>query len=162
MRHIPRILNCTAVKMFAALDGGEMSELDRILNQAAHRACHVTQLAICQKREGMGVALYYCDDDWKTLRTRYFDGIDEAVRNAEVEYPGISVKWLKPQEAARHQGKYAVEPRCAFCGKTFSGYEKLVAGDGAYICYGCIDDYHERYITQPHARKFASSRRTLR
>lgn len=162
MRHIPRVLNCTTVKLFAALDDGEKPQPNRLLNQAAHRACNVTQLAICQKREEVGFALYHCDDDWKTLRTRYFDSIDEAVRNAEVEYPGVSVKWLKPQEAARRQGKYALDPHCAFCGKTFSGYEKLIAGDGSYICHGCIDYYHQRYIVRPDSRQTASSRHALR
>lgn len=148
--------------MFAVLGDGEITESNRILNQAAHRACNVTQLAICQKREGVGFALYYCDDDWKTLRTRYFDGIDEAVRNAEIEHPGVSVNWLKPQEAARRAGKFALGPRCAFCGKTFSGYEKLIAGEGASICHGCIGHLHQRYIVRPEPRQIASSRDALR
>jgi len=145
MKHIPRILNCAAVKLIAVLDILSEQQSTGIDNQGTQHPDEIAQLAICQKSEGKGVALFYCDDDWKTLRSRYFDTLDEAVRNANVEYSAVSVTWLTPQEAARRQGKYAMDPHCAFCGKAFSGYEKLIAGDGSYICHGCVDYYHERF-----------------
>ncbi|WP_416224035.1 ClpX C4-type zinc finger protein [Thiohalophilus sp.] len=54
-----------------------------------------------------------------------------------------------------------MDPRCAFCGKIFSSYEKLISGDGSYICYGCIDYYHECYVIRPYARQNTSSRRAV-
>lgn len=162
MRHIPRILNCAAVKLFSVLSTVSVQKPADKCEQALYRSDDITQLAICQKNEGAEFALFYCDDDWKTLRSRYFDTLDEAVRNADAEFPRVSVTWLTPQEAAKRQEKHAMIPRCAFCGTTFSGYEKLIAGDGSSICYGCIDDYHERYIVRAHASKVASSRHAMR
>ncbi|MFP3874298.1 MAG: ClpX C4-type zinc finger protein [Thiohalophilus sp.] len=72
----------------------------------------------------------------------------------------MSVRWLTPQEAARRHAEYTRDPRCAFCGKLFPGYEKLIAGDGACICHDCIDYYHECYVIRPHVRENTPTRRT--
>ncbi|TDY00566.1 ClpX C4-type zinc finger protein [Thiohalophilus thiocyanatoxydans] len=161
MRNIPRILNCSTVKAFAVLEGDQSPQPGGILNRPRHYACRVTQLAICQKREGTGFALYYCDDDWKTLHTRHFESIDEARRNAQTEYAGVSISWLKPQEAAKRREQHELVPRCDFCRKTFSSSDQLVFGDGSYICYECIDNYHQRLIIRPDSGGGVSSRNAL-
>ena len=50
-------------------------------------------LAICRYDEQGGAYLFYCDEDWQTITDTFYDSVEEAKRQAELEYDGVAQTW---------------------------------------------------------------------
>lgn len=103
MSHIPRILNCAAVKVLAVLNETQITKQSNSEVELLQPLNDVTQLAICQKKGESRYQMYFCNDDWTTLSTEYFDSLETARRYAEAKYPGIGSHWITPALAAQYQ-----------------------------------------------------------
>lgn len=141
MNHIPRILNCAAVRLFATLERVDPSRPTGTKSISRPRDS-VSQLAICQRHGAEGYEVYYCDSTWNTLDDKHFDNLDAALTQAGKEYPEIIGKWIEPIVAAKLAESGGWELCCAFCGKKYSNLESLTIGDHAAICNECIARLH--------------------
>ena len=56
-------------------------------------------LAICYCEEEGAYYLFGCDAEWNSVTDSWFQGLDEAMRQAEFEYEGVSQTWqyYKPE-----------------------------------------------------------------
>jgi hypothetical protein len=50
-------------------------------------------LAICQYEGEDGFYLFGCNGAWQVVTDTWHSTLDEAIRQAEFEYPGISACW---------------------------------------------------------------------
>jgi hypothetical protein len=103
MTHIPRILNCAAVKVLAVLDDDHLTDHADTDVAANPSRNDVTQLAICQRKGDSRFQFYCCDKDWRTVSTEYFDSLDLATTYAEQQYPGVNEQWITPAVAVERQ-----------------------------------------------------------
>ena len=55
-------------------------------------------LAICRDHNDAGYYLFGCDESWNSITDGWHQTVEEAKRQAEFEYTGVSETW---QEAAR-------------------------------------------------------------
>ncbi len=53
-------------------------------------------LAIYHSDDGNGYYLFGCDAAWEVLTDTWHASLEEAMEQAEFEYPGISNHWQKP------------------------------------------------------------------
>jgi hypothetical protein len=51
-------------------------------------------LAICRYAGEDAFYLFGCDEDWASVTDSWFRSLEEAIRQAEVEYEGISKLWI--------------------------------------------------------------------
>lgn len=134
MEHIPRILNCAAVKVFAVLETA---------TQPVSRPM-VTQVAVCRRSAPPLFAVFGCDNHWQTLYSELFDSIDRAIDYAEHIYPGLADRWLSPQAAVTLRKSEEKYLSCAFCGHHFSQAEQFFLGTFACICPRCVDEFYHQ------------------
>jgi hypothetical protein len=52
-------------------------------------------LAICQYEGKESYYLFGCDADWNSVTDTCHESLDEALGQAEFEYTGVSMTWLK-------------------------------------------------------------------
>lgn len=56
-------------------------------------------LAICQYDGDNGFYLFGCDESWNVLTDTYHGDLNEAERQAEFEYEGVSATWQGPPQS---------------------------------------------------------------
>jgi hypothetical protein len=81
------------------IGGGRVLLYSRI--DSRHRARHGVEwgpygLAICEEKGGPGIFLFRCEDDWMPVRDSWHTTVEEAKRQAEAEWEGISSTWETP------------------------------------------------------------------
>ena len=54
-----------------------------------------TSLAICRYPKNPGYYLFHCDEIWAVQSDGYHDSLEEAERQAELEYTGVSACWIQ-------------------------------------------------------------------
>ena len=60
-------------------------------------------LAVCQYAGERACYLFYCDADWRPLTDTRHERLEDALRQAEFEYEGISGHWTwSPREGEGH------------------------------------------------------------
>jgi len=138
MKHIPRILNCAAVKVFAVLETAT-PPVSRPM---------VSQIAVCRRSASPLFAVFYCDAQWQTLHSELFDSMDHAIGHAQQDYPELTGKWLSPQAAVILRESEKQSLYCAFCGETFTHTSKLVTGEHASICHHCLSELYLQHHRQ--------------
>jgi len=50
-------------------------------------------LAICQYEGQAAYYLFHCDDEWNSLTDTWHETLQDALRQAEFEYEGVSSTW---------------------------------------------------------------------
>ena len=50
-------------------------------------------LAICRYNDGPGYYLFYCDQNWRSVRDLYFESIEEARDGAAFEFQLKNMNW---------------------------------------------------------------------
>jgi hypothetical protein len=53
-------------------------------------------LAICQYEDGAGYYLFGCDDTWQEHTDTWHLTVEDALAQAEAEYPGVAGYWRTP------------------------------------------------------------------
>jgi hypothetical protein len=55
-------------------------------------------LAICEYENEDAFYLFGCDAEWKSVTDSWHPTVEEARRQAEFEYEGVSATWQEPQD----------------------------------------------------------------
>lgn len=143
----PPVLNGARVLTYAAIDDSVIYVGRAILHVDGELLGAVSQLAICQNFSAKTVLLLYCDDEWNSLGVTECGSINEAKERSEVEYRGVSTKWLdmniSEEEAVRYVQERWGAQHCSFCGKQPEQIEQMFQSDCARICNECVEAFHQ-------------------
>lgn len=99
MNAIPREVGDAKVVLYSPIDhrhrhtGNCRQIVDGALMGAA------AGLAICKDDEEGAYYLFGCDENWETLTDTWHQSMDEAKRQAEFEYEGVSATWKTPDDS---------------------------------------------------------------
>jgi len=112
----------------------------------------VPRLAVCENLgKDIGALLFHCNECWDVLGVSGGGSIDEALRYAERNYPGVAKLWVRldlSREAALAYYDSEVDGlKCSFCGcRPFEIEGAIVEGQGAMICRSCVFKYHAAFL----------------
>lgn len=85
---IPTIIEGGRVLLYSRIDG-------------RHRPRRPTEsepygLAICEQKDGPGVLLFTCEDDWMPLFDSWHESVEEAKEQAAGDWDGVTATWEVP------------------------------------------------------------------
>ena len=99
MKTIPRDVGGARVVMYTPIDErhrhtGNCRQIvaDVLMGAAAG-------LAICKSEEEGAYYLFGCDENWQTLTDTWHQSIDDAKKQAEFEYEGVTATWQDTEDA---------------------------------------------------------------
>lgn len=152
----PPIIDSMRTLWFARVDD-EVIFTNRIhLIVDDERLGRVECLAICLNYRVPGdYILCFCDSGWQCKGVIAYRSVEEAKAAAERGYNGIGAGWRADTNSEAEVDRflrevYEVDPstewwktNCSFCGRDLPDAEGILAGKKAYICYGCIREFHE-------------------
>jgi len=89
--------------------------------------------------------LLLCNDSWESFAAAAFTTIEEALREAELWYDGISKYWVltnySVEEDRQHLEAYFDGEVCSFCGALPNQVNSMFEGNGAWICDKCVVEF---------------------
>jgi hypothetical protein len=93
---VPKQIGGASVVLFTLIDGrnrhtGTCRQLVAGVLQTPAAA-----LAICQYHGENSFYLFACDEHWSSITDTRHQTIEEAMRQAEFEYEGVSATWQRP------------------------------------------------------------------
>lgn len=53
-------------------------------------------VAICKSNDTVGYSVFRCEDDWYPIGGSWHATLEEAIRQAELEYHGLASTWAEP------------------------------------------------------------------
>ena len=91
----PDILGGAEVVYWSVIDGRQRPTGNCRHIVAGELQGSAAGLAICQHEGKDSYYLFFCDEDWNIVADGWHQTFDEALRQAEFEYEGISATWNK-------------------------------------------------------------------
>jgi hypothetical protein len=133
----PRIIDSALVQAYAICDSSVRFTGKTSTYHDGRPVGKVPCLAICRNLRADDILLFYCSENWETFGTRGFESVEAAKKQAEIEYDGISSKWVNTKYTRDDLLPEDLEPKCSFCGAPYFEVEGLIEGKEAFICYKC-------------------------
>jgi len=144
----PPVLDGARVLTYAAIDESVVYTGHSTLHVDGELPGTVPRLAICQNFGAKNVLLLFCDETWNSLGVTEYASIKEAKERAEIEYRGVSTKWLDTNASEEEAKQYVEErwgdQRCSFCGKQPEQTEQMFQSAYARICNECVEAFHQK------------------
>ena len=93
MKQPPELLGGARVVRWSAIDGRHRptGSCRRIVNGVLQGPA--AGLAICQYEGEKAYYLFGCDPEWNTVTDTWHENLEDALRQAEFEYEGMSQTW---------------------------------------------------------------------
>ena len=133
----PRLIDSALVQAYAVCDGSVRYTGKTSTYHEGQPVGEVSCLAICRDLRDNDILLFYCDENWETVGARGFDSVEAAKQRAEIEYRGISSRWVDTHYTKEDLSPEDLEPKCSFCLAPYFEVEGLIEGKEAFICYEC-------------------------
>jgi hypothetical protein len=100
MGHLPGEISGARVLRFAFLDKSVRPTGSCQHCVQAQIMGPVQALAICQYEGEAGYYLFSCDSRWQAVADTWHETIEDALRQAEFEYEGITTNWREPNDTS--------------------------------------------------------------
>lgn len=96
MRPAPREMGDLEVVLYSPIDErhAHSGECTHIIGGAPWGPAQ--GLAICRYKGDSSYYLFGCDSDWSDVTDTWHETLEDAMSQAEAEYPGVSRTWQRP------------------------------------------------------------------